>query len=646
MSLGICSLDELERVVDDYFQFDEFVFDVETFGPYRGDPHRNEIFWIGLAGPGRADVIPCGHPVGERIVFPDDGQHRPKPNSKAIWQERRINPETGREKWFGMDPEDLFLPAPKQLWVSDVCEALRPLFFSTRIRKVNQNIKFDLISIAKYFGAVPPGPYGDTLVAAKLINENQLDYRLGSMVQRTFKFQYEKIGKAVEAYPFSEAYQYSYFDARYTWLLWQHQKPLLEKEGLVDVLDLEMQLLPVLIDMERRGIRIDEEALDAFGEKLLEELARLQLQVDKRAGFSVNLNANAQVAMVVYEILGKPILFRTEKTGAPSTRAEHLERFSKNPTVGAMLEHAKLRKLHGTFVDGLKATIVDGEVHPDFNQTGAVTGRLSARSPNVQQIPSRSEMGKHIRDVFVARPGHVFVVSDLSQIELRMLAHCTQDKKLVGAYRKDLDLHAMTAKAAFGEDFTPVQRSLAKNSNFAALYGAGPDTMVRRYQIPDRETAERLRDSFYRTYRTVIPWKEQTIREATMRMRSRNPPYVTTILGRKRRLPELVHHDLGIRSAAERQAISVVIQGSAADLFKVIMVNCHNMLLAQPWEGHILMTVHDELVVEVPEEHAEDGLRIVREAMENVMNPFTGEPMLSVPLKADAKVVRRWSEAK
>jgi DNA polymerase-1 len=245
-------------------------------------------------------------------------------------------------------------------------------------------------------------------------------------------------------------------------------------------------------------------------------------------------------------------------------------------------------------------------------------------------------------------PGKVLIVSDLSQIELRVLAHFTQDKQLLKAYRNNLDLHSLLAARVFGEDFTPLDRTYAKNGNFSILFGASPATLVTRYGFPSIALAKRVQTGFYSTYKAVEPWKQQLIAEALVKSdrKKRIKPYVETILGRKRRLPELLSRDRGDRSAAERQAVSSVIQGSAADLFKVGMIDCFDSLQQQKWEGHILMTVHDELVVEVPERYAEEGLILVKSAMENVCNPFTGDPILSLPIVADAHIVVRWSDAK
>jgi DNA polymerase I-like protein with 3'-5' exonuclease and polymerase domains len=638
---GILSLDQLHAVVDDYLQFDSFVFDVETLGEHRSDPQRNEVFWVSLAGPGRADVIPCGHPVGERI--PVDGiTRRIRPNSK-VHQERRINPDTGREKWF--DIPEPFTPPPKQLWVSDVMEALKPLFFSD-LTKGGHNVKFDLESIAKYYeGEIPPPPYGDTLVMAKLINENFPNHRLGDCVDRAFHFKYEKIGRlGPEKFPFSEAYEYSYLDAKYTWLLWQKLKPKLEAESLDHLFDLEMQLLPVIIDMEMVGTPIDIGRLEGLHEEFALQMAKLQAAINKAAGFEVNLNANRQVAELVYDVLGHTCEVFTA-TNERSVSKESLQAFAKDPVVAKLLEHAQLRKLQSTFVEGLLSSHIDGRIHPDFNQMGTVSGRLSCRQPNLQNQPSRSELGRKVRSVFVPSPGYALIVADLSQIELRVLAHFTQDPELMRSYQEGIDLHAITARVVFGDDFTDIQRSWAKNANFSVLYGSGPTNLIVRYKVPNLKTANRLLDAFYETYRNVQPWKRKVIKTACQKYeRKRTPPYVVTLLGRKRRLPELFWEDYGRRKAAERQAISVTISGSAADLFKVIMINCHRAFKEQNLGARILMTIHDELVVEVPEEHADVTLQTVKDVMENVVNPFTGEPFLSVPIVCDGKRVSNWSE--
>lgn len=639
---GIRTIHEVEELVDDYSQFDEFVIDVETKGDHRLDPMRNDVFWVSLAGPGRCDVIPCGHPLGERVFFdPEDDQHRINPSNNHH-QERRINESSGREKWFDIPPP--FTPAPKQLWISDVTACLEPLLYNKKLRKVGQNVKFDLLSLTKYYETIIPGPFGDTLVAARLINENHKRYDLGSMAKREFGFEYAKIGKKLEIYAYSEAHLYSYLDSKFTWLLWEKFKGQLDREQVRHIFDLEMDLLPVLLDMERTGIAIDSQSLDSLGEEFLKNMARLQVAINDAAGFDVNLNANRQVAKVVYDILGHTCREYTP-SGERSTAAKTLNHFSKDPVVKMMQEYAGLSKLHSTFVEGIRENLNDGRIHPNFKQVGTVSGRLSSTTPNVQQIPSRSDQGKRVRDVFIAGPGNSLVVSDLSQIELRMLAHFTQDRGLLRAYRKGEDLHGLTAATAFGPDYTVQQRGLAKNSNFALLYGAGPGTMVEKYQIPSVAMAKKLTQSFYATFRRVRPWKFQVLDEARARKKGKTPPYVMTILGRKRRLPQLHALDNYDRSSAERQAISVTISGSSADIFKMIMIDCFEELRREVPSAHILMCVHDELVVECPERHEKRVYEIVKRTMETVLDD-DGNDLLRVPIVAEAKIVKRWSDAK
>ena len=398
MPPGVLTAEQLEKLVADYSDFDEFSVDVETKGPYRGDPRRNDVFWVSLGGPGRADVVPCGHPLGERC-FVEDELHRISPQNK--FQERRINEDSGKWKWF--DIPEPFTDPPAQLWISDVITALRPLFFSPR-RKVGQNVKFDIQSLAKYFGEMPPGPYADTLVAAKLINENHHAYRLGDQVKRAFKYEYDKIGKkGPELFPYSEAYLYSFLDAKYTWLLWMLYKEQLETEGVRHVFDMEMELLPAIIDMEWTGIAIDSDALDELGKEFSMEMARHQININNAAGEPVNLNASAQIAKLVYETRKHSVRRYTDKTNAPSTAADDLEHYIKDPVVAAILDFKKLGKLQSTFIEGIQRSTIDGRVHPSFNQAGTVTGRASCSEPNIQQIPSRSERGKRVRDVFVAQ---------------------------------------------------------------------------------------------------------------------------------------------------------------------------------------------------------------------------------------------------
>ena len=641
---GVRTQDQLREVVEAYSAFDEFVIDVETIGATkeeRLDPLRNQVFWISLAGPGRADVIPCGHPLGERVIYSEDDTTY-RVNKQGKYQEHRTNPDTGREKWY--DIPDQWTKAPSQLWVSEVAEGLRPLLFSGQ-RKVGHNVKFDLRSMAKYYGGVvPPPPYGDTEIGSRLVNENFPAYDLKSCINRAFQFKYPKIGKEVEIYPYSEAHSYSYLDAKYDWLLWEKVKAGLKREKVERIFEFEMHLLSVIIDMENTGIKIDLDILQRLGREFGMEMANLKVAIDKKAGAEINLNANEQVADLVYDTLGHTCKEFTP-TGKRKTAKDVLEEFSDDPIVAKILDYAALNKLQGTFVDGIQHWTTDSQVHPSFQQIGAVSGRMSCREPNIQQVPSRSARAKQLRQVFVARPGMALIVADLSQIELRVLAHYTQDPRLLKAYKDGVSLHKVLAERVWGKDYTPEQYILAKNGNFSCLYGAAPGTLVKRYGFPNIKVAKQVRDAFYDSYRRVGPWKQDVIAVAQSTYRKGKVlPYVETLLGRKRRLPGLFSAAEKVRWGAERQAISSIIQGSAADIFKIGMMNMYEPLL--DIGGHTLMVVHDEVVVEVPEEFADEGLARVKKGMEDIHDPWTGDMLLTVPLVAEAHIVQRWSDAK
>jgi DNA polymerase I len=404
-----------------------------------------------------------------------------------------------------------------------------------------------------------------------------------------------------------------------------------------------MDLLPAIIDMEETGTPIDEEVLAGLGKEFKAEMARHKIAINDAAGYDINLNANRQLAELVYGTLGHKCTVFSEKTQQPSTAAATLAVFSKDPVIAHIQEHAKLSKLQSTFIEGITRNTFEGRVHPSFNQVGAVSGRVSCSEPNIQQIPSRTERGKRLRECFVAGHKKILVVADLSQIELRVLAHFTQDPILLKVYREaGASLHKLLAAEVFGPDYTPEQYAYAKNGNFSCLFGAQAKTLVLKYDFPNERTAQRVLDGFYSTYKYVQPWKDTVIHESF----HRNPCHVQTILGRKRRLPELASLNRGKRSAAERQAISVRVSGSAADLFKLAMTQCHNRLQAQKFPAHILMTIHDEMVVEAPARYGEETLAIVKDSMENIINPLTHEPILTVPIIAEGKIVERWSDGK
>lgn len=631
---------QLKELLDIYLEFDSWSFDVETLagrGPWHDkdtpqlDWRTNVVFWLSLAGPGRADVIPMGHEKG-RLLTPERSEMRQveglltasgKPSKRKV---KHVIPA-------------VWIPAPEQLDRQLVFDTLEPLFFSDA-EKTGINLKFDVKSIAKYYGGARiPGPFFDAQIAAKLVNENHQDYRLGTLTKREFGFVYEKLGKkGVENFPFREAATYGYLDSKFAWLLRRLYIDELRHEGVENVFyDIEMPLLEATIDMEMTGAPLDAALMRSFHDELEDELADIQAKIEEFNGGPINLNADRQVADLVYKKRGhKPKVF-TDKTNEPSVAAAALEPYEKDPVVKLILTHADNHKLYSTYLhNNIVQVETTGRLYAEFDQLGTKTGRYSSRQPNLTNIPVRSEKGKRVRELFIAPPGYVLVVADFSQVELRVLADQADDPMLKKAYREGLDLHRITAQRAYHvEEPTSEQRGLAKNVNFSVAYLISAKSLVERYKIRSVKEAQHLIDTFYATYRNVEPWQRRVVKEALAKFeKGVSPPYVTTISGRKRRLPELRWADRYLRQKAERQAINTVIQGSAAEITKAAINEYQRR--SKGTQHKLIMCVHDELVALSPEDKAEEGRALLQECMEGV-NPLT------VPLVADAHVVPTWA---
>jgi DNA polymerase-1 len=376
---------QLKEVVAIYSEFDSLAFDVETKGPDRVNPRRNEVFWLSLAGPGRADAIPMGHPLGEivdwEVALRKDGQPRK-----------------------GAKPKPIYGKPPKQLSPMEVFDALRPVFFSDR-RKVGHNVKFDIESTAKYYGEAIPPPYDDTALLAYLVNENHTGnkpYGLGSVVKREFDYVYEKsLGRiGVETFPFKQAARYSYHDSKYTWLAFQSLLKQVEHEGVLSVYELEAELLECVVDMESTGVPINTEELQKLDKELAAQIKETEERLYEANGGEFNLNADRQVAELLFEKRGHEPRVFTPKQQLPSVASGALAPFLKDPVVRDFLHWDELKKLHSTYVIGILDQLHDGRLHADFDQRGARTGRFSARKPALQTIPTRRS--KQIRGLFVA----------------------------------------------------------------------------------------------------------------------------------------------------------------------------------------------------------------------------------------------------
>ena len=657
----VTTAEQLEELVTYYSSQDAFAFDVETWGPNRGLTPVNAVLWITLATHGRADVIPMGHPNGEFIeeVFPLTGQG-----------------EVRKEKGLTLRPSDysrdskkatkVFGPAPEQLFPAEVFKALEPLFFNENILTVGHNLLFDLTSIAKYYGGrIPSAPYFDTMIASFVSdNRNKNKVGLDDCLQREFGYQMVKgVGKEVEAYSFSEVAKYAYLDAKYTFLLWKTLAPRIEAAELTKVMALEMDVLGVLCDMKLTGAVIDTTLLKTLKVDLENLVEETTAKIYKLAGRQFNLNSNPEKQQLLYGSISEggrglkgklPTVngLKKEKAGQDldisdySVSSDALELYrDKDPLVNLLLQYADYNKLLSTYiipylggdvektVNGRTKTetktslLINGKIHGDFVQHGAETGRFSSRNPNLQNVPApHTEHGKQIRSLFIAPPGYKMVVADYSQIEPRVIASFSEDPIMMKNYLEGADIYT-TVGETMGVD-----RKAGKVLVLSIAYGVGPQKISAQIGCTVKE-AKDLLDRFAKQFSSIPKYKSKVISAC----RAGKPvPYVKTLTGRRRYLPEINSRDMGLRAQAERQAFNTKIQGSAADIIKIAMVRAHRMI---PKEAKIILTVHDELVLVAPDHLAEETAQKLREAMEDIQ-------VLKVPLIADIKIVDRWGEAK
>ncbi|MDH3261653.1 MAG: DNA polymerase I [Acidimicrobiia bacterium] len=415
------------------------------------------------------------------------------------------------------------------------------------------------------------------------------------------------------------------------------REELADRDELALLDDIEMPLVLVLARMEAAGIGIDGDYLEELGESLRDQLADLEGRIHVAAGQPFNINSTGQLREILFDQLGLPVLKKTPK-GAPSTDASVLEKLADaHPIVSDLLEYRELEKLRSTYVDGyLPLVTKDGRIHTRFNQLAATTGRLSSDRPNLQNIPVRSERGKTIRRAFVPRPGWRFVIADYSQIELRILAHLSQDPGLLAAFRgTETDIHTETAARVFGlqrEHVTHEMRRRAKAINFGLLYGMEAFGLADRLQISRDEATEHI-DAYFEQFPLVREFLQSVVTEA------RNRGYTQTIFGRRRYLPELSSDNFRIRQMGERMALNAPVQGSAADIIKKAMVDLDKGLQEAGLATTLLLQIHDELILEAPEHELAAAETLTRNLMESVTK-------LEVPLRVDLSTGTNLAEAK
>jgi DNA polymerase I-like protein with 3'-5' exonuclease and polymerase domains len=655
----VTTSEALDEVVRAYDSVDAFVFDVETMGDHRGDPRRNRVVWIALATEGRVDVIPMGHPNGEyeQTDFPM------LPSAQA----RVDKGLTLRASDYSRDERKatkIFSAPPEQLTAGEVFSALKPLFFSDKL-KVGHNVKFDLESVTKYLGELPYPAYACTLVASSVLdNRNRLGLGLDDCLKREFNHDMVKgVGKEIEAHSFDTVATYAGLDAEWTWKLWVQLSEKLKADGLSKLFKLEMDVLEVICAMELRGADIDVHGLRELRDSLEEQVELAKANIFATAGRSFNMNSVPEK---------QRLLFTPKKEGGRGLRTKVLtpkgkekqkagdlleisdysvselaleSLRNKDLLVNHMLSYADLNKLLSTYVipylggdvtrttSGKSKTVskasllLKGRIHGDFVQYGAETGRFSSRNPNLQNIPNpRTANGKAIRNLFIAPDDHKLIVADYSQIEPRIIADFSKDRTMVGAYMNGEDIYTAIA-APLGVD-----RAAGKVLVLAMSYGVGPDKIAESIGVTVGE-ARQLLDEFGHKFPALLRYKRAVIAES----RRRAPvPYAQTILKRRRYLPELRSRETWQRARAERQAFNTVIQGSAADLIKVAMVRAHAMI---PEQASLILTVHDELVTVAPDAYAEETAEAIRSAMEGIH-------ILNIPLLADVKTVQKWGDAK
>jgi DNA polymerase I-like protein with 3'-5' exonuclease and polymerase domains len=652
----ITTKEQLDEMIAYYLKQDAFAFDVETVGDHRGLPAVNEVLWISFATHGRGDVIPMGHPHGEFVSesFPLTG----------TGEKRAAAGLPLREQDYSSDKKKaikVFEPAPDQLFPGEVFKALKPLLFNDSILTIGHNLVFDLSSVAKYYNNdIPSGPYFDTLMASFLYdNGNKGRLGLDDCLKRELGYEMIKgIGHMVEFYGFNEVAKYAYLDAKYTFLLWKNLSPKLEAANVTSVMSLEMDVLRVLCDMKLTGAPIDMDELRALKVRLEQEIEEARANIYSIAGKVFNINSNNDKQYILYGpkeegcrglkpliLTGKGASKNPEETNYKdySVSAEALETFrEKDELVTAMLNYADLNKLMSAYVisylggDVVKTVngkskvetrdsmLVNGMIYADFVQWGAETGRFSSRNPNLQNVPApHTAHGKAIRNLFTAPEGYQLVVADYSQIEPRIIAAMSKDPIMLKNYQEGGDIYTTVG------DTMGVNRKAGKALVLAMAYGVGPDKISRQIgcSVSDAKT---LLTDFSNKFPAVSQYRTKVIGLA------RNKGYITTIMNRRRNLPDINSKTMSLRASAERQAFNTRIQGSAADIIKLAMIRAHDLI---PKGAKLLLTVHDELVTITPVELVEQTKEAIREAMEGI-------DLLPIPLIADIKVVTKWGEAK
>ncbi len=529
----------------------------------------------------------------------------------------------------------------RHLPMTQVEAALKPVLRNPDLPKIAHNAKYDIMVLANH-GMPLRGLVSDTMIAAYLLGEKGLGLKDLAFTHLgiTMTPISDLIGKGKEQLtmsqvPIDQAAAYACADVAMTLRLQQLLEPRLKEAGLWSLYtEIELPLVPVLVDMERAGVALDVPLLHQISRDLAHKIGSLEQDIYNAVGHRFNINSTQQLASVLFDELRLPKTKRT-KTGY-STDVSVLEELrGAHPIIDLLLEYRQLIKLKSTYVDTLPLLVnpQTGRVHTSFNQTVTTTGRLSSSDPNLQNIPIRTDVGRLVRRAFVAEGDNLLLSADYSQIELRILAHVTQDPALLAAFRADEDIHAATAAAVFGvalSEVTPAMRRVAKTINFGVAYGVSGYGLAQSTGLPQEE-ANKLITEYFTRYPGIKQYIERTQRQA------HRDGYVSTLLGRRRHLPELKAQNRALVGAGERMAINMPIQGTAADIIKIAMVRLHKAMTQRKMRSRMILQVHDELVFEVPPAELADMKALAKELMEGAL------PM-SIPLKVDVKVGKNWDE--
>jgi len=543
---------------------------------------------------------------------------------------------------FGHD----YLGAPQQLSKQQVLEALRPILENPNIRKVGQNLKFDISVLAQH-GIELQGVAFDTMLESYVLDSVATRHDMDSLadyyLQHSTTSFSDIAGKGAAQLTFNQialeqAGPYAAEDADITLSLHQALWPRVSAEpSLQKVFDeIELPLIDVLSRVERNGALVDDTLLFQQSQELADRLRKLEDQAWDLAGQQFNLASPKQLAEILFEKLQIPVLKKTAK-GAPSTKEEVLQELALDyPLPKILLEHRGLAKLKSTYTDKLPTMInpITKRIHTSYHQAGTATGRLSSSDPNLQNIPARTPEGRRVRQAFIAPPEHCLVAADYSQIELRIMAHLSEDKSLLDAFAKGQDIHSATAAEVFGVSLDSVssdQRRSAKAINFGLIYGMSAFGLARQLNIPRNQAAEYI-ERYFERYPGVQQYMNNT------RHLAAEKGYVETYFGRRLYLPEINSNNAVRRQAAERTAINAPMQGTAADIIKLAMISVDSWLRENQLVSRMIMQVHDELVLEVPQQELQQVTTGISECMENAAN-------LSVPLVVDVGTGDNWDKA-